>query len=206
MLQKNMEEIELNQIYHEFLETLKSVDGEVKNIEYHQKRYESVLNAISGEEKKDLISYLHPPKKGLYRCRLIYTADSTTVTYHKYEQREVSSLKLVYDDTIDYSFKYLNRGHIDKLFSLKEEADDILIVKNSLVTDTSIANVAFYKEGVWFTPRLPLLKGTTRARLLDEGKIIEADIRVDELASFSKVALLNAMIDFNLLDQCEFLL
>jgi len=52
----------------------------------------------------------------------------------------------------------------------------------------------------------PLLKGTTRARLIDEGKIIEADIKVQDLRTFSKVALLNAMIDFDVLDRCEFLI
>jgi len=74
------------------------------------------------------------------------------------------------------------------------------------VTDTSIANIAFYDNGMWKTPKNPLLKGTTRARLIDEGKLIEADIRVNELRNFSKVALLNAMIDFDVLQECEFLI
>jgi 4-amino-4-deoxychorismate lyase len=67
------------------------------------------------------------------------------------------------------------------------------------VTDTSIANVAFYKDGLWFTPKKPLLEGTTRARLLNAGKIIEKDIGVKELKNYSKVALMNAMIDFDII-------
>ena len=90
---------------------------------------------------------------------------------------------------------------------MREEGDDILIIKDLLVTDTSIANIAFETSGgEWITPKNPLLKGTTRARLLDEGKLKEADIRVHELRSFTKVALLNAMIDFDVLDRCEFLI
>ena len=63
-----------------------------------------------------------------------------------------------------------------------------------------------WKNGIWFTPRNPLLKGTTRARLLSVGKIVESDIRVQELRSFSQVALLNAMVDFDILERFEFLI
>ena len=64
----------------------------------------------------------------------------------------------------------------------------------------------FFRDGVWLTPKNPLLKGTSRARLIDEGKLIESDIKVQELRSFSQVALLNAMIDFDVLDRFEFLI
>jgi len=74
-----------------------------------------------------------------------------------------------------------------------------LIVKNSLITDTSIANIAFFDSIRWVTPALPLLKGTTREKLLREGKIFEENIHVDDLERFSKVALMNAMIDFDII-------
>ena len=68
-----------------------------------------------------------------------------------------------------------------------------------LVTDTSIANIALYNDGLWFTPKKPLLEGTTRARLLNAGKIIEKDIAVEDLNNYSRVALMNAMIDFDII-------
>ncbi|MCF6341027.1 MAG: aminotransferase class IV [Sulfurimonas sp.] len=189
-----------------YLETIKAIDGELYNLEYHQKRYEGVLDSLGIEKKDDLSKYINPPEFGIYRCRLVYTDDTMDVSYHKYKKREVNSLKLVFNNDIEYSQKLENRDEINALFKLREECDDILIIKNLLICDTSIANVAFYRDGEWFTPKKPLLKGTTRARLIDEGKIIESNIKVQDIRSFSKVALLNAMIDFDVLQQYEILI
>ena len=182
-----------------FLETIKSLDGKIYNIDYHQKRYESVLSSLGIFTYKKLSDYLHPPQNGLYRCRLTYSTDAIDVTYHPYKKKEVRSLKIVYDDTIEYAKKSTQRDALDALYELKEDCDDVLIVKNGLITDTSIANTAFFKDGVWYTPSAPLLCGTTRQRLLDSGFLTLKDIRVEELQSYSKIALLNAMIDFDII-------
>ncbi len=190
-----------------FLETIKIVDGEIFNLEYHQKRYESVLDSLDVKEVQNLENFINPPEWGLYRCRLVYDADNIEVTFHEYKKKDISTLKLIFENDIDYANKSTAREEIDTLFEKREEGDDILIIKDLFVTDTSIANIAFQtSSGKWVTPKNPLLKGTTRARLLDEGKITEAEIKVHELRSFSKVALLNAMIDFDILDRCEFLI
>ena len=182
-----------------FLETIKSLDGEIFNLSYHQQRYESVLKSFNISKFKSLKVYLKPPKSGLYRCRLTYDSQNVEVTYHKYKKREINSLKLVYDDKINYPKKASNRDAIDKLFQERDCCDDILIIKNNLVTDTSIANVAFYREGLWFTPSQPLLEGTTRKRLLESKIIIEKDIRVEDINKYSKIAFMNAMIDFDII-------
>jgi len=190
-----------------FLETIKIVDGEIFNLEYHQKRYKSVLDSLDVKEVQNLEDFINPPEWGLYRCRLVYDADNIEVTFHEYKKRDITTLKLVFENDIDYKNKSIDREDIERLFSQRGDGDDILIIKDLFVTDTSIANIAFYtKEEKWITPKNPLLKGTTRARLLDEGKLTEVDIKVHELRSFSKVALLNAMIDFDILDRCEFLI
>lgn len=189
-----------------YLETIKSVDGELFNMSYHQARYESVLKELGVDKIQNLGEYLNPPQFGIYRCRLVYTDDTITVTYHEYKKKDISSLKLIFNNDIEYSKKSAYRDEIDAMYTQRDEGDDILIIKDLLVSDTSIANIAFYKKGTWITPKRPLLKGTTRARLLDEGKIIEADIKVQDLRNFSQVALLNAMIDFDILDRCEFLI
>ncbi len=189
-----------------YLETIRAVDGKIFNLKYHQKRYESVLNSLSCSNFKNLGDYLSPPREGTFRCRVVYSVDEISVVYYKYEKKSISSLRLVYDDAISYSMKSIDRAGIEALYALKGKADDILIIKNSLVSDTSIANIAFKKGEVWITPSKPLLKGTTRARLLDEGVIIEAEIGVEELKNFSQVALLNAMVGFDRLQECEFLI
>jgi 4-amino-4-deoxychorismate lyase len=185
----------------EFLETIKIIDAKPMHLEYHQKRYEGVLKHFGITKYKNLTDYIKPPNDGLYRCRLIYTPqdiEKIDIEYIKYKKRNINSLKLVYDDKIEYSLKSTDRTELNKLFEKRQNADDVLIVKNGYITDTTIANIALY-DGVWKTPANPLLKGTTRERLLDCAKIIEADIKPDELKNYSKVALLNAMIDFDII-------
>ncbi len=184
---------------NEFLETIKVEDGIYYHLSYHQNRYECVLNSFNVKNIQKLETYLDAPKKGLYRCRLIYNQHKIIdVEYIEYKKKEIKSLKLVYDDEIDYSCKYLERKDINNLFSLRGDCDDILIVKNGFITDTSIANVALF-DGIWKTPKFPLLKGTTRARYLNEGKIIESGIKVSDIKNFTKIALLNAMVDFDII-------
>ena len=182
-----------------FLETIKAVDGEIFHLSFHQKRLESVLRSLGAREFPSLLQLLNPPKKGLYRCRVLYTSDSIEVSYHLYVQREIHTLKLIYDDSIVYDKKYTNRDKLNALFALKDGADDILIVKNRLVTDSSIANIAFYDGKKWVTPQTPLLEGVTRERLLQERRIFKQNIYVGDLPRFTKVALLNAMIDFDII-------
>lgn len=182
-----------------FLETIKALDGQIYHLSYHQNRYEEVLKSLGLDSFVNLEDYLNPPKKGLYRCRVLYTSESVSVTYHPYEKRPIKTLKLLQADGIEYSKKYANRAAIDKLFKQKGQFDDILIVKNLRITDISIANIALYKEGKWYTPKYPLLNGVTRQRLLDEKKIIEKDILKDEIYDYTKVAIFNAMIDFDII-------
>ena len=190
-----------------FLETIKILDGEICNLSYHQKRYQEVLNSLGCDEVQDIKDILTPPEWGLHRCRFVYSKDGVVdVEYIPYKKKEVTKLKVVFENNIDYSVKSINREKLISLFNQRDDADDVLIIKNLLVSDTTLANIALFKDGVWHTPKTPLLKGTTRARLLDEGILVESDIKVQDLRKFTKVALLNAMIDFYVLDQCEFLL
>ncbi len=186
-----------------FLETIRAVDGEVFNILYHQKRYESVLKKFNVKNPQNLLEYIEPPKEGTYRCRLLYDISkmphAVDVTYHEYKKRDINSLKLICDDNIEYSLKSADRGGLEALYEQRGECDDVLIVKNSLITDTTIANIAFYDSKRWVTPKQPLLKGTTRERLLMEKKIFQEDIYVEDLHKFSKAALMNAMIDFDII-------
>ena len=67
---------------------------------------------------------------------------------------------------------------------------------NGLITDSSTANLLYYNGNQWLTPTFPLLKGTQRAKLLEQEKIQVADIRPSDLHNFKKVRLINAMLRF----------
>ncbi len=179
-----------------YLETIKANDGVVYHIEFHQSRLDTALNA---EGIHNLHKLLSPPSVGLYRCRVVYDKQNIQINYFPYVKRSVKSLKTLFDDDIKYEHKYENREEIDTLFKQREGCDDILIVKNGLITDTSIANIAFFDGENWISPKEPLLRGTTRARLLKEKKLTLKNIREDDLKAYTKVALMNAMIDFDII-------
>ena len=54
--------------------------------------------------------------------------------------------------------------------------------------------MVFFNGTEWHTPKNPLLLGTHRARLIDEHKIIEKEIKIMELANYKKVKFINAMM------------
>ena len=88
-------------------------------------------------------------------------------------------------------------------------ADDVLLWnRRGELTETTIANFAFLRGGVWHTPPLGcgLLPGTLRAALLRQGRIREGMLRRDELAATPALAVFNAVrgwIAARLLDQRE---
>ena len=130
------------------------------------------------------------------RCRIVYDTEIRSVEFFPYQIRSVKTLRLVEDNQVDYGCKYANRSALNRCFAQRGACDDVLIVQNGDVTDTTIANVAFWNGETWFTPSTPLLKGTMRASLLDSNQIQEAKIRVEDLSHFSRLRLFNAMISF----------
>jgi len=180
-----------------YFETIKCHDYEIFNIEYHQQRIARTVG-----KNFNLQEYIYPTNGDLLRCKVVYDEDEIIdITFTPYSIKKIHSFQLIYDDQIEYNFKYQNRKDIEKLLEKKKEADEIIIIKNNLVSDTSIANIAIYIENQWFTPKKPLLLGTTRARYLDRVIIKEKDISVEMLQKAEKIALLNAMIDFKEIDE-----
>ena len=177
-----------------YFETIKCEDYEIFNLEYHNKR---VVNTIG--LNLNLQEYIYPLSEELFRCKVTYNDfEVLNVEYFPYKKREISSFKLVFDDKISYSKKYLNRENLDSLFLKKEDADEIIIIKNGIVTDTSIANIAILYENRWITSKNCLLNGTTKQRLLDNKFLVQKDISVKMLKKASQIALMNAMIDFDI--------
>ncbi len=185
-----------------YFETIRCEDYEVLNLDYHNKR---LANTIA--LNLNLQEYVYPPSNELLRCKVIYSEEGIDdVLYFKYKKREIKSFKIIVDDKIDYLKKYMDRTALDNLYNKREDADEIIVIKNDLVTDTSIANIAIHDGSSWITPKIPLLYGTTRERLIEEKTIFEKDITIDMLKSAKKIALMNAMIDFDVLEDYSFFL
>jgi 4-amino-4-deoxychorismate lyase len=178
------------------LETIKVEKGVPLHIEYHQERLERSMHALHYRSRYDLVSLLSPPNNGTYRCRVIYDDHDISIEYLPYILRPIRSLKAIHADTIEYGLKYLNRDALNVLFEQKESCDDIAIIKNGCLTDTSIANIALFDGQQWCTPKQPLLHGTTRQRLLQSKKIIEKEIPYESISSYTRCGVFNAMTDF----------
>lgn len=182
-----------------FIETICINDGVIENLSAHNGRMNNTIRVHYGSSVMPVFlgDFITAEGcKGRTRCRVEYTSAVEKVEYFPYSIREVKSLQLVNDDTAEYSFKYADRSVLDRNFALRGNADDVVIVRSGMLTDTSIANIALYKEGKWFTPKYPLLKGTRRAGLLAEGIIEEDIIMADSLHKYEKIRLFNAMISF----------
>ncbi len=186
------------------LETIKIMNGNALFLEYHQERINYsrriLLNLQNDIPLKKMIKA--PTQQGIYKCRVIYSQIIDTIEYSRYQARHFKTFQMVESDDIVYNFKYINRAHLNRLLRLKGQADDILIIKKGFITDTSIANIAFWYQNQWITPSTPLLKGTTRARLLKEHKIVAAPIRLNDVKKCSQIALMNALLGFYIIKDC----
>ena len=132
------------------------------------------------------------PQAGVFRVKVVYGEGIIKVEVAPYEMTSIHTLTRIHSDIL-YDHKYTDRQALDDIYAQRGEADDVLIVKNGLVTDTTIANVAFFDGQRWLTPTQPLLKGTFRARLLDRGAIREAEIEISAIERFQHVAIMNAL-------------
>ncbi|QOG12828.1 aminotransferase class IV [Arcobacter sp. FWKO B] len=188
-----------------FFETIRYENQIPQNLSYHNDRLNKTRKEVLGIDSKiDLAQLLYTSSDtNIQKCKVIYSDDIINIELTPYKKREVKNLKIVEDNTIKYIYKSINRDEIDSLYSKRELNDDIIIVQNGLITDTSIANIALFIDNKWLTPKNPLLYGTTRQRYIDSNMIIPADIDINMLLSSQKIALLNAMIGFDILKNWE---
>lgn len=184
------------------LETIRIENGLIRNLKYHQARInhaqKELLNCTDRLDLSEIIvsELTLNIEENIFKCRITYMKEIDKIEFLPYQIPAISSLKLVIDDEIDYTFKFSDRSRLIASFDKRAECDDILIVKEGLITDTSYANVLFYNGKEWLTPAHPLLKGTQRASLLDRERIRVADIRPKDLKHFEKARIINAMIRF----------
>lgn len=185
----------------QYVETIRLVDGQPRALPFHQARMERTLHQLHPTAPiPDLTSAVSQVAAGhgVWKCRVVYGSTGiVSVDATPYSLRRVESLKLVMADDIDYTYKTTDRSALLRLAALRDGADDVIIVRRGLLTDTSYTNIALKERdtGRWLTPRYPLLRGTMRERLLRTGQLTEADMDIADLPAFSDVALFNAMID-----------
>lgn len=191
-------------------ETIAIEQGRALNLPLHQQRYQQSLlrfyakdfshtqikqSAVNLAEilKKPLQNYLVEHYSQVIRCRIDYNLTQQNITFYPYLSRSIRTFRPVHCDDIDYSLKFSDRTLLNELYSLREECDEIIIIKQGWVTDCSIGNLIFRDGDKWITPDTPLLAGTQRAALLQQGKIEAHPIHFEELGRFSEIRVINAL-------------
>lgn len=191
----------------QLLETIRCLNGELQNRDYHQSRFDLSRQAhFRPCPKIDLMQVIKIPedvKNGNYKCRITYSREIEKIEFLPHQYRPVRNLKLVEDNKIDYRYKYTARQKLEELFEQRGIYDDILIVKNGFISDSFTANAVFFDGKRWWTPDTPLLPGTQRAKLIHEKKIYPCSITPGDLHKYRKAGLINAMQDLENMPQID---
>ena len=183
---------------HQFVETIRIEGGKAMNLPLHEARMNATRAHFAPHAApislQKWLGYA-PLSDERIKARVVYDVNGVCeTTFQTYKRREIQWLRMVEDNDISYTFKSTDRHELDRLLALRDGCDEVLIVKNGLVTDTSFTNVAFFDGHTWLTPAQPLLTGTMRQWLLQRGELMEAQITPASLASFQRIMLFNAMI------------
>ncbi|MFN8206462.1 MAG: aminotransferase class IV [Bacteroidales bacterium] len=184
---------------YRFLETIRIEDGQICNADLHQERMDRSRYELLGISdplplEKEITSEVEQ-LRGIWKCRLVYSCTTLEMSLTPYVPRRINSLRLITDNQIEYTYKWEDRSKLMQCFSLRGACDEIILVKNGFITDTSYSNLAFFDGKDWVTPANPLLNGVRRQALIRQRKIKTADIAPAELSKYKKLSLINAMLD-----------
>ncbi len=180
------------------LESIRLENGLLPLLDYHQSRVDRSRALLGWRQPLSLQALLSEqplPQQGLYKLRVTYGCEQVQVNWLPYVRRPVRSLRLLPADGLSYGLKWADRRALEDCFSLRGDCDDVLLLQDGRLTDTSYANVALFDGQQWWTPKRPLLQGVRREFLLAGGVLQPAELRVEDLAAFRCLRVFNAMID-----------
>jgi 4-amino-4-deoxychorismate lyase len=129
------------------------------------------------------------------KLRILYGEQGYQITAQPYQKFIPEQLYLLNANHIHYPYKYLDRHDIQELKKQVPPDSDIIMLQDGRITDASYANLVFWDDFTWWTPRKPLFEGIRRQHLLRTGQIHEREIGPDALKYFTRVGLINALLD-----------
>ncbi|MGV0829712.1 aminotransferase class IV [Empedobacter brevis] len=185
----------------QFIESICCVDKQLRNLEFHQARFNRTRNDHFNEIEPillhEMIKFPNDITPEKYKVRIVYDREIQSIEFQPYHIQPIHSIKLFeIENKIDYSYKYLDRWFFDEY--LKEsKTDDLVLVKSNYITDCIYSNIVFFDGSQWITPRTFLLKGTMREALLQSGEIIQKNIKVSDLVNFKSFKRINAMMNLD---------
>jgi 4-amino-4-deoxychorismate lyase len=183
-----------------FIETIRAENGVPQMISLHQQRVDRTLKKWPGSQPVDLSALLSGLDFHAYpstRIRIEYgTKGFIKVETFEYFVRQVRSVRIMEIGARAYRYKYADREWIIELLRASG-CDEIIMARGGMVTDASIANLAFFNGKEWLTPEEPLLPGTQRQMLMEKGVIKAVPITLENLSTYKVFKLMNAMLPWN---------
>ena len=182
----------------QFSESIRFEDGQFHLLPFHQERVNRTFATFFPGQESLMLDAILPGfnEEGKYKFRVVYDHSTYFVEHAPYHPKDIRTVNIVEANELDYSFKYADRTELNELLK-QAKTDEIIIVKNGFITDTTYANIACFDGHDWWTPGRPLLNGTKRADLLNLGILKTRNIRPEELGSFQKVCIINAMLNLD---------
>ena len=189
------------------IETVAVRRGQVQHEPYHLARMHLSAPGLPLPRLQELFDRAMPSADAhtLYKLRLLYNQKQLLrVQAEPYLLRKISRIMLCpIPDTLHYERKWADRQALDAVAArARAPHTAVLMVQNGRITDTTYTNVYFKTKANArpVTPDTPLLAGTMRAYLLDKGLLEAAPITVSDLANFTHIGLINAMIPLGTLE------
>lgn len=190
-----------------YIETIRYAEGRFHLLDLHNKRMAATMYEVYGiagsqvPVLQDTLHRLHiDVPGGVFKYRIIYDTKIRKIEFEAYTPRIVRSLMTVNaPQNFDYRLKQADRTALTSLTEKKGACDEILIIKNGLITDTSYSNIVFKGSSGIYTPRNPLLNGVMRQHLLINKDIVEYNLTVNDILpgnslGITEAYLINAMM------------
>lgn len=181
-------------------ETVAIIQGVPRHLAFHQQRLDRSRKALGLEgaviELDKVIVVPEEYQQGLVRCRINVAEEVQSVTFSPFKPSPVRHLILV-EREISYPHKFCDRSAFEQLRVEHSEFDDVIITREGMLTDSTMANLALFDGEQWITPTTPLLPGTMRARLVQAGTLLEREVHRRDLPKYQGIVLINALRGFN---------
>jgi para-aminobenzoate synthetase/4-amino-4-deoxychorismate lyase len=189
------------------LETFRFTPGVVNtNITRHLDRLERSAAFFGLVVRTDLASWVASQLDVVEkeaRVRLVLSSDgATTLQTSPAPERRSDPVRLKIDDErvasddVMLLHKTTERDTYARRQRRHAEVDDVIMVnERGECTEVTTANLALRKGPTWYTPSLAsgCLPGIERARLIEEGVLLEATLTLEDLRGADELAVVNSL-------------
>jgi 4-amino-4-deoxychorismate lyase len=185
----------------QFFESIRVKDGIAEQLGFHQLRVNKTLKAFDASnhsiELASIVQQLVLPADGLFKLKISYDLNGNYQSaFTPYQYKQIQNFALVDIKEQSYDYKFSNRDWINEAL-IQSGKDEIMMHDGGLIKDCSYTNIVFYDGVNWYTPAVPLLEGTQRAKLIEEGIIQPKALYVQDIPNFKNFKCINAMLNWN---------